>query len=158
MPLVLLVVLSSSCNRSGTPSPDCTLTPRVVTTIESVIAHFENEQQRANASYRQRLANGGPPTKSPDRSPAKLEAAARGRFAQIRWSARFAHGQKATPTVSIGGGIIRCAIELTGNAQPNAGTDWAAYMTKIDQLPAGTYRILAPLDEKTLRVPETFMP
>jgi hypothetical protein len=157
-PLLLVVVLASSCRRFDTPSIERNRTPKVVTTIGRIVVRFEHEQRRVEELDRQRMANGGPPTIPPDLSPAKLRAAARGRFAQISWSARFPHGQRATPTVSVGDRIIRCAIELTGTPEPNAGTDWAAYLTTIDQLPAGTYRLLAPLDEKTLRVPETFVP
>ena len=49
-------------------------------------------------------------------------------------------------------------MELRGEPDANGGTGWAAYTTKVDRLPAGTYRIIAPLGEAILRVPETFVP
>ena len=156
--LVPFVLLTSSCGRNGTSSLRGSLTPTVVTTKGRVIERFEEQRQRANDLYRQRMADGEPPTEPPDLSPEKLKAAARGRFAQIWWSARFPHGQKATPTVIIGDGIIRCGIELDGASDSSAGTDWASYMTNIDHLAARSYRIIAPLDEVTLRVPEVFVP
>jgi hypothetical protein len=127
-------------------------------TAVSFIETFEVQQQRAQEHRRQRLAEGGPATKPPDLAPTKLKAAARGRFAQILWSARFPHGQKATPRVRVAERTIHCDVELRGEPDANGGTDWAAYTTKIDRLPAGTYRIIAPLGGATLRVPDTFVP
>jgi hypothetical protein len=129
-----------------------------VTTSGRTIESFEVQQQQANEHHRRRLAEGGPVTKPPDLAPPKLKAAARGRFAQILWSARFPHGQKATPRVRVVESIIRCDVELRGEPDAKGGTDWAAYTTKVDRLPAGNYRIIAPLGDAILQVPETFVP
>jgi hypothetical protein len=157
-PLVISLLAVLSCKRLGGPSAEDGLSPQVVTTVGRTIESFEIAQQRANEHQRQGGANGAPPTKRLNLARTKLEAAARGRFAQILWSARFPHGQKARPRTRVGPGVIWCDVELTGDPDSNGGTDWVEYTTKISHLPAGTYRIVAPLDERTLRVPEKFTP
>jgi hypothetical protein len=78
---------------------------------------------------------------------------------QFQWflptesGAPFVHGQKATPRVEVGSRVVGCAVDLSGDVSPGAGSDWTDFETRIDGLPSGHYRIVGPLGERTLDVP-----
>jgi hypothetical protein len=126
--------------------------PTIQTKVELNIERFEQAQQHALSDHH------APDILPPDLTPVGVKAAAQKRFAQIWWSVRYPHGQRPAPTIEIVRGVIRCRVELSGEPEPGAGTDWTSFETKIDHLEPGRYRIIAPLREVTLEVPEKFVP
>src|SRR4051812_21408114 len=107
--------------------------PRVTTESAGTIERFETAQRLA-------IERAAPNTLPRNLAPVALKAAAQRHFAQIWWAVAYPHGQHVTPKVTIHGKIIRCTVELTGSPD-GAETDWAKFETRIDQLPAASYRI-----------------
>ena len=124
--------------------------------VRSLLNSDEREQEVL--AWRKRRDGGNRPTLEPNIFPRAIKAAARGRFAQIWWSVEYAHGLEVAPRIEIGPGSSQCKVDLSGAPSADAERDWTEFETKIDRLPPGRYRIVAPRGEVTLEVPETFDP
>ena len=123
------------------------------TTESRTIELYDVRQARALAAERMEDEATGKHTKHEGLRTTQLNAASEPRFAQITWAVRYSHGQKVKPTVEIERHMIRCAADVTGEADADSGVDWTEFLTTIDELPSGRYRIVAPLKEVTLDVP-----
>lgn len=157
---VLLLVCGLTCNRrmSGAQAADSSAAPvipgpKIETRIGRTIERFEETYALALKAQARHDAETGVRTKHEGLRTVRLAAASQRRFAQIRWGARYRHGQKALPSVAIDGHVIRCSIDVSGPTGVDAASDWTDFETRIDDLSPGRYRIIAPLHEVTLDVP-----
>jgi hypothetical protein len=154
----LVVSLACSRNPSAVAKHDATITsvsdgPRIETKVTRVIERLEEQQKLGREKRRQLDAERGTHTKDHAPHLVNLKAASQRGFAQIWWAARYPRGQKAHPSVEIQSSVIRCAVSLSGQPEPGSESDWTDFETRIDDLPAGRYRISSPLREVTLDVP-----
>jgi hypothetical protein len=130
---------------------------RTQTRTSRSFERFEAQQRAALAAQalqsKIREENGEGPIKPEGLHTIPLQAASQRRFAQIRWAARYPHGQSVQPRVEVGARTIRCSVDLSGAADAGGESDWTEFQTRIDDLEPGRYRIIAPLREVTLDVP-----
>jgi hypothetical protein len=157
---LLLLVASLACarNPSTAAGQDATVTsprsdPRVETRVMRVIEQLEERRRVAKERHERRDEEMETHTKDDSPHLVDFNAASQRRFAQIWWAARYPHGQKALPSIEIQQSMIRCAVSLSGEPKPGSDSDWTDFETRINDLPAGRYRVIAPLREVTLEVP-----
>ena len=127
--------------------------PRIKTSLRRTIGRFEERQVQARKAQRRRNAETERHGLESGIHTVSLDAASQHRFAQIWWAARYPHGQRPEPRIQLDRFTVRCAVHLSGEPEPTAGSDWTDFETTIDDLPPGRYRIIAPLEEVTLDVP-----
>jgi hypothetical protein len=155
--LPLVASLACARNPSAAVRQDASVTsgdgPRVETRVTRIIERLEERRKLAKERHKQRDEEMGRDTKDESPHLVDLKAASQRRFAQIWWAVRYPHGQKALPTVEIQPSEIRCAISLSGEPKPGSESDWTDFETRIDDLPPGRYRVIAPLREVTVDIP-----
>jgi hypothetical protein len=131
---------------------------RIQTEIVETREHLEQWQAEALAAYRRGRDAGEQHVLSPPAAQRPMRAAARSRLAEIEWSARYPHGSRVTPRVTMSRHIIRCEVEISGPTPAEGDTDRTTFKTRIQPLEPASYRIIAGSEEVTLGVPETFIP
>jgi len=163
--LSFLVVLVAAAACSRRPAAvdgraGSTASPRGLQIQTRTLRSFERFEARERAALaaqavqskiREEIGDG--PTKPEGLHTIPLQAASQRRFAQIRWAARYPHGQTVQARVEVGARTIRCSVDPSGAADTGAESDWIEFQTRIDELEPGRYRIIAPLREVTLDVP-----
>ena len=128
--------------------------PKIGTRVNRTIERLEERDTLAKRAQERYDAEKGIQTKHEGVHRVLLKAASQRRFGQIWWGARYPHGQKVAPRVVIDSYVVKCSVDASGRATAiDAGSDWTDFETRIDELPSGRYRIIAPLDEATLDVP-----
>jgi hypothetical protein len=158
--LLVLLLLGLGCNRQVEPADtrrasidasgeDLRITTKITRTLE----RFEERQAQAKQAQKRHREETGQRTKYSGIHTVALNAASQRRFAQIWWAARYRHGQTPTARVEIDSSIVQCTVDLSGDPTPGDESDWTDFETRIDGLPSGRYRIIAPLREVTLDVP-----
>jgi hypothetical protein len=157
---VLLLTVGAACARQSRTSElpagprDADLgRPKLVTSVRRTIPRLEAYRAAAEARRKRHDEEMGVQTKSDVPHLVKLNAASQRRFAQIWWGVRYPHGQSPVPHVEIGSGQIECGVNMTGEPTTEGDSDWTDFETKVDDLPSGRYRVVAPLGEVTLEVP-----
>ena len=158
--VVLLLTVGAACARQSRISElsegsrDADMgRPKLVTSARRTIPRLEAYRAAAELRRERHDEEMGVQTKSDAPHLVKLNAASQRRFAQIWWGARYPHGQKPVPHVEIRSSLIQCGVHMTGEPTTEGDSDWTDFETKIDDLPSGRYRVVAPLDEVTLEVP-----
>ena len=158
--VVVLLLFGLGCNRHVEPADTWRASTdasgeglRITTKITRTLERFEERQAQAKQAQKRHDEETGQRTKQSGIHTVDLKAASQRRFAQIWWAARYQHGQAPTAHVEIDSGIVRCTVDLSGDPTPGTDSDWTDFETRIDGLPSGRYRIIAPLREVTLDVP-----
>jgi hypothetical protein len=160
--LLLVLIAGLGCSRrekpferqDGAAVPD--RGPSIKTMVRRTIDRFEERQALAFEAQRKRNAETGKHMKVEGIHTVRLDAASQRQFAQIWWAARYPHGQHVTPRVAIDRFTIRCTVDLSPDVDAGAASDWTDFETKIDNLPSGRYRVIAPLHEVTVDVPSVW--
>jgi hypothetical protein len=148
-----------ACGRGSNAHRDASAADasRVFTSVLWTVERFEEQNAATVAAQEEYDRENGVHTQHDGLPINRLRAFDLRSFVLIKWQVRYPHGMKVSPRVTVVGRTIRCAIDQTGARGSNATTDQTEFQTRLDHLPAGRYRIFAPLyggtlDEATLEV------
>ena len=140
--VIAIVILCAGCKRTPAPPAKRAAAPVIVSQIGDIVIKTTPAGADMDLDAHEEMNKHRPPhTKSFGTT--NDRASADKNFAQIDWHVRHACGTRVIPRVDIDGKLIRLSSMVSGEPVTTPCTGTISYFqTKIDGLPADTYRII----------------